>query len=299
MESKGIPTEGGSFERLSQCILCDSPQIESACERNHFFRCGQCGHVFDNPRPTWESIAAFYSQNDKYDDWLQAESLREDLWKRRLKLVLSHRREGRLLDVGAGIGQFLNLAQKHFQVQGTEISTTAVRIAKEKYGITLNHGSLEDLPAGEPFDIITLFHVFEHVPFPAKTLALCYRLLAEGGILVLAVPNDVDSMLTRRNRFMSKLGFRKYLSQGKLGLPRLALDTSEIHLSHFTAETLVKAVERAGLTVMENSLDPYFVAGGLRKFRRFLTYQRYRALQKISGQNLYDTIWLVARKPRS
>lgn len=267
-----------------------------ACAKNRFSKCQACNHLFDNPRPTWDSIAQFYSQNDKYDDWLQAEDLRQDLWQRRLKLVLSHQREGRLLDVGAGIGQFLNLAQKHFEVVGTEISTTALRIAREKYGLALIEGPLESLPAGESFDVITLFHVLEHVPFPGETLGTCFRLLKKGGLLVIAVPNDVGSFPTRRNRFMSKLGARKYRSLGKTGLPRLKLDTSEIHVSHFTAPVLAKAVEDAGLSVVENSLDPYFVAGGLKKMRRFMNYYRHRAVLGISGQNLYETIWLVARK---
>lgn len=291
------PIRHAEFEELSRCTLCESPRIAQACSQNHFYRCESCSHLFDNPRPTWDSIEVFYSQNDKYDDWLQAEELREDLWKRRLKLVLSHKRQGKLLDVGAGIGQFLNLAQDHFDVSGTEISSTAVRLAREKFGIELTHGALEDVPVGEAFDVITLFHVLEHVPFPGQTLATCFSLLKPGGVLVLAVPNDVNSLLTRRNRFMRRLGVRKYQPLGEMGLPRLQLDTAEIHVSHFTSDGLASAVKQAGLEVVENSLDPYFVAGGFRKTRRLMSYYRYRAIQVVSGQNLYDTIWLVAQKP--
>src|SRR5687768_13082588 len=133
------------METLSACILCDSPRLEVACAQNAFARCEACGLVFDNPRPTQAAIVDFYSQHDKYDNWLAEEHGRNALWKRRLRLVRRHCPSGKLLDVGTGIGQFMHFARAHFEVTGTEISSTAIRIARDKYGLELRQGTLETL----------------------------------------------------------------------------------------------------------------------------------------------------------
>jgi SAM-dependent methyltransferase len=282
-------------EHLDACILCQSPRVEALCLQNSFFQCRTCGLVYDNPRPTWAQIVQFYSQENKYDDWLAEEKERDALWQRRLRLVRRHKPSGSLLDVGTGIGQFLNFAKAHYEVSGTEISPVAVEIAREKYGLEIRPGLLQDMKWEKRFDVITLFHVLEHVPYPAETLRLCHSLLQPGGILVIAVPNDVQSILTRRNRLMERLGFQRYRSLGKVGLPKLVLNGSEIHLSHFTSPVLRTALTQAGLEVIREGLDPYFSVAGLRKMRRFRRYYWYQSIHAVTGKNLYDTIWMVGR----
>src|SRR5207248_9114315 len=71
--------------------------------RSNFSRCGSCGYVFDNPRPTIDELVAFYSQPAKYDSWLHASKARDALWARRLKRLLPYKAAGNLLDVGTGI----------------------------------------------------------------------------------------------------------------------------------------------------------------------------------------------------
>ncbi len=284
------------MEWLTQCSLCESKQIETLCLENHFSRCRECGLIFDNPRPEWTEITAFYAKETQYDEWLSEKKARDDLWKRRLRLVRKYIPQGKLLDVGSGIGQFLFHAKKYFQVTGTEISPVAVKIARENYGVVLLQGTLESVPLESQYDVITLFHVLEHVPLPKKTLQECLKRLKPGGILVLAVPNDVDSVLTRRNRLMERRGFEKYKSLGKLGLPKLTLNGSEIHLSHFTAPVLSLKLNQLGFEIVDTALDPYFAVSGIRKVRRYLRFGIYSCLNWLLGKNLYDTIWIVAKK---
>jgi 2-polyprenyl-3-methyl-5-hydroxy-6-metoxy-1,4-benzoquinol methylase len=295
----GTASLPAGFEALSTCILCESTRLDNACPQNLFYRCHACGLVFDNPRPSWDQIISFYSQEDKYDGWLAEESARDALWRRRLRRVLRHASGGRLLDVGAGIGQFLVFARKHFEVHGTEVSPVAVKIAAEKYGITLREGTLDAVPADERFDVITMFHVLEHVPFPGQTLSRLSSMLKDSGVLILAVPNDVAFLRTRRNRLMRKLGVGKYQSLGAVGLPRLTLSGSEIHLSHFEPGVLARALERAGVEVTENGLDPYFAVQGRLKLRHYGAYYRHEIVRRVTGQNLYETIWVAARKKPS
>lgn len=284
------------METLNQCGLCHSHNIKNLCEQNRFDKCVECGYIFDNPRPDWNEITEFYAKETQYDEWLAEEKARDALWKRRLKLILRDVSTGKMLDVGAGIGQFLYYAKQNFEVAGTEISPVAVRIAKDKYGIELNQGTLEDVPESAKYDVITMFHVLEHVPFPRSTLMECFKRLNPGGVLVLAVPNDVDSILTRRNRMMERRGVQKYLCLGKLGLPKLTLTGSEIHLSHFTGPVLSRALKQAGFQHVKTALDPYFAVSGTRKLRRYIRYGFYLGIDRLFGKNLYDTIWVVAKK---
>src|SRR5258708_3173571 len=196
------------METLSHCLLCDSSRIQAADAEYNLCRCEACSYVFDNPRPTIAAIVNFYSTPKKYDNWLVAEDSREELWKRRLRKLLMHAERGSLLDVGTGTGQFLNLARPHFnRVSGTEVSLTALKIAKEKYGLDLSQGQIEDVNLPEnSFDTITLFHVLEHVPEPSKTVARCKELLKVGGVLLVCVPNDVLAWTSEAKILGKKLG---------------------------------------------------------------------------------------------
>ena len=91
------------------------------------------------------------------------------------------------------------------EVIGTEISESAVALAKEKYGLSLFAGEVEALGLPpQSFDTITLFHVLEHVPDPGKLLTLCHDLLRAQGILVIAVPNDVVAWTSKNQEARQK-----------------------------------------------------------------------------------------------
>lgn len=261
-------------------------------------RCNTCGYVFDNPRPTQDAIIRYYSKPGKYDSWLAAETSRERLWKRRVKKLLKHAGGGSLLDVGTGTGQFLSIAKPFFsRVTGTEVSQTALRIAKAKYNLDLSQGQIEDcdLPKSA-FDTVTLFHVLEHVPNPKETVERCNELLSEQGVLVVCVPNDLLAWTSKVKLLSKRLGlhaFQKF--SPTFGLPRV-FTSNEIHLSHFTPSVLRRCLEQAGLAVIDESIDPYYAASGIRQILHSAYYTFHGLLFGIVGINRYDTIWMAARK---
>lgn len=283
---------------IPTCPSCETSQITTLCVENRFCGCSRCGLVFDNPRPSTDDIARFYAAEDKYDEWLAELPARDRLWKRRLARVRKYVPHGRVLDVGAGIGQFLHFASKHFEVHGTEISPVARKIARDRYGLDLFQGTLDDYSPDDqrPFDVVTLFHVLEHVPHPSQTLARVASLLGSGGTVILAVPNDIDGWISRRNRWLRRWGFEKYRRFGELGLPALSLDGSEIHLTHFTHATLRATLERSGFSVFHETLDPYFSVEGMRLARRWRRFYWHLMVHALTGKNLYDTLWVAARK---
>ncbi|OPY57223.1 MAG: hypothetical protein A4E49_00091 [Methanosaeta sp. PtaU1.Bin112] len=141
---------------------------------------------------------------------------------------------GRLLDVGCGNGRFLDqMRQLGWEVTGVEPDGAAVSVAREKLGLQVFEGSLEEarLP-GSHFDAITMNHVIEHVPDPIGTLRECHRVLRPGGKLVVSTPN------------IRSMGFQVFGEYWRgLEVPR--------HLHLFCPQSLRIAAEHAGLRVME------------------------------------------------
>ena len=292
--------QGLKWELLDGCNLCNSDSISAVDVRHNLFRCRDCGCVFDNPRPAFGEIEAFYSRESQYDSWLGEERGRDALWLRRTELVRRFKSAGTLLDVGAGIGQFLHFARDHFQVEGTEVSESAIGIAKEKYDLDLERGQIEDIDFGDRrFDVITLFHVLEHVPNPSLVLKACHGLLTPTGVLVIAVPNEIHSLIKRPiRRLLSILKFGKFKNYGTYGLPRLTLDGTlrEIHLTHFTVSSLKRGLSKENFIVVEDALDPYYAAAGIAGVAHGFLYSTSLFIKKALKVNLYDTIWMVAKR---
>lgn len=288
------------LETLATCPICGGADLKVLDPLSNICACDPCGYVFDNPRPALDELIAFYSRADKYDSWLLEERGRDAMWKRRLKLLLRIRKEGSLLDVGAGIGQFLHFAQPHFSsVCGTEVSRSAAEIAERKYGIRLKLGPIETIDFGpRRFDNITIFHVLEHVPNPKQLIDTVTGLLTPDGILMIAVPNDIWSLKSWVKRMLSPIRLRRFAELGEMGLPKIELDgsLSEIHLSHFTPRSLGSLLERCGYAIIANSLDPFYSATGLEKIRRAAFYGACRAWDFLFELNVYDTILTIARK---
>lgn len=288
------------MEKLDDCRLCCSSKISVIDAACNIYRCNDCGYLFDNPRPTAAEIIEYYSKPMKYDAWLEKEAERNRLWHRRLLKVLKYKKPGTLLDVGAGTGQFLNIAKIYFTgVYGTEVSESAVDVAYDKYGLKLVRAQIEDADFAElKFDNICLFHVLEHVPDPGSVLRKCRDLLVPEGILYIAVPNEIFSLRNMVRRLLNRAGFSRIRYSGELGIPLITLDGSlaEIHLSHFSPGVLENVLAREGFIVLEAGLDPYYAESGLRLAINSVYFAICRAILRGTGRNLYETMWIVARK---
>ena len=96
----------------------------------------------------------------------------------------------RLLEIGVGSGSFLAAARSSgYIVHGCDLSSAVCKNVVTNYGIEMHQGYIENMPVAHKFDVIVMRHVLEHVPTPIPFLAQAARLLGEGGVLYLAVPN--------------------------------------------------------------------------------------------------------------
>lgn len=100
-------------------------------------------------------------------------------------------KRGRLLDVGAFCGIFLNTARERgWDVVGLEPLVGPSIYARGKFGIEMITDVLSDSTfPGESFDVVTAFQVLEHLPNPVKAVGIMQRLLKPGGLLVIEVPS--------------------------------------------------------------------------------------------------------------
>ncbi|WP_290789195.1 class I SAM-dependent methyltransferase [Altibacter sp.] len=115
--------------------------------------------------------------------WVKKYSL-----SKKLRLITGlNKGAGTLLDIGAGTGDFLKLAQDYsWMVSGVEVNKSA-RSLSEKKGIVLAE-TLKSV-SGQQFDVVTLWHVLEHLPNLERTLTELEALVKPGGVLIIAVPN--------------------------------------------------------------------------------------------------------------
>lgn len=167
-------------------------------------QCEACGLIRQHPRLAWESLKHYYSGEYYRDEstlryrMVKDESNPLRRWHRgygsakRLRAVERHAPGGRLLDVGCGMGLFLEAAHTsgRWEVAGIEPTEVACNIVRQGLGVPVHMGTLVDYPAPDkPFDLITLWNVLEHVPDPTDTLGRCNAMLADGGVLSLTIPN--------------------------------------------------------------------------------------------------------------
>ncbi|WP_162126838.1 class I SAM-dependent methyltransferase [Flavobacterium phycosphaerae] len=147
------------------------------------------------PKPSLEKLPGYYESDDYISHTDGKRSLFERMYhliknvalKNKLKLINSKSPKGKLLDIGAGTGDFLVVAKNDgWQITGIEPSPKAKTIAINK-GVTFadSLAMLED----NSFDVITMWHVLEHVPNLEEYISELKRLLKPSGTIVIAVPN--------------------------------------------------------------------------------------------------------------
>lgn len=151
------------------------------------------------PQPSEAHLGQYYKTEDYISHTDSRRNVMEHVYhvvrqttlKRKVKLINRFSKEGKsLLDIGCGTGDFLQAACKNgWQITGIEPDENARAIANSKTNNTvLNSDKLFELKQ-EQFDVITLWHVLEHLPDLEKHIATFRKLLKPKGTLIIAVPN--------------------------------------------------------------------------------------------------------------
>lgn len=233
------------------CPFCKSENtqklfdIDKRAYRDRFsiVKCKKCGIAWTDPLPDESEIPSFYPEEYHGKKGSQRfipvmEFLVRLFRKKRADDVssLNSGRPGKILDVGCGRGWMLSiLHDQGWDAYGTELSLNSSTFARDKLHLKVLTKKVEDcaFPSGH-FDVVTLWHVMEHLPEPIMTLNEVNRILKDNGLLIVEVPNFG--------------GFQAWLFNNKW----LHLDSPR-HLFHFSAQGLKKNLEDAGFTVIKGN----------------------------------------------
>lgn len=181
-----------------KCNICQSTDTEELYVKNsfHIVKCKKCGLVYVNPRPDTMELKQFYRDKKLPSFTLDTEPTGErDLYlyrfNKRLRNIEVLKKRGRLLDIGCAWGYFLELAKKHnWESYGVELSERASYYCREKLHLNVFTGRLEEASYPDQyFNVVTMFHLLEHIPNPRNFLREINRILRKKGLVVIEVPN--------------------------------------------------------------------------------------------------------------
>ncbi len=231
-----------------RCNLCCSIEFKIIYKEGIFklCKCKKCGLVYVNPIPPKKELFKYYNEK-YYTPWQETQGrLRYKIWQRRMDRIERFKKKGRLLDVGCGLGMFLGEAKKRgWHVFGTEVSEYARDYIKKSYGIEIFYGEFKESSFRDNFfDVVTFWHVLEHMPDPLGNLVRAWQVLKPQGLIVIAVPN-INNYIFRIAYLCTK--FRRF----KI----FSLQKREIHLYHFSPYTLRKIIEKAGFRPLRFDVD--------------------------------------------
>jgi 2-polyprenyl-3-methyl-5-hydroxy-6-metoxy-1,4-benzoquinol methylase len=193
------------------CPVCSNPSTSHALTGTDFLfettsktfmldACKSCHCLFLNPMPSNSEIAGFYPPSYWWSPSRPGVLKKLESVYRRIALrdhiafitkSMRGRSEVEVLDVGCGSGTLLGLLKRQgFLVRGVDFSSEAAAIAKRDNGVDVAVGSLDEAHfPDQSFDVVTLFHVMEHVTNPRQVLGEVSRILRPQGVLILQVPN--------------------------------------------------------------------------------------------------------------
>ncbi|WP_340152882.1 class I SAM-dependent methyltransferase [uncultured Marivirga sp.] len=250
------------YEKLDECPVCGASNLRNhkvikdhsvSKESFNIMICENCNFQFTNPRPSENDIGKYYQSEDYISHSDKANSPINLLYKLARKYALASKRKlinsiakqkkGRILDYGCGTGYFLETMKANgWKTYGIEPNDIARTIANKKTAV---HNNIQNLNLkNRKFDVITLWHVLEHIHDINNTIKTLKTILKEKGKIVVAVPN-IESY---ENSVFDE-------EWAAYDVPR--------HLYHFSQETMKTLMLKHGLKVKKvypMKLDAYYIS---------------------------------------
>lgn len=203
-----------------------------------------------HPQPSLDKLPSYYESEDYISHTDAKRNLFEKAYhvvrsislKRKLKLINSYSNSGKtLLDIGCGTGDFLQTAlYDNWEVCGIEPNVQAREIANKKTNNAIYGADKTSELKKESFDVITLWHVLEHLPNLEEQLTIYKSLLKKDGTLIIAVPNF---------KSFDAIYYKEFWAA--YDVPR--------HLWHFSQKAISKLVSKEQMLVV-NTLPMIFDA---------------------------------------
>jgi 2-polyprenyl-3-methyl-5-hydroxy-6-metoxy-1,4-benzoquinol methylase len=225
----------------TECSLCgkDNARLYLDCTDFKFMKCRECGLVYQNPQPVFEDLKNRYK-----DDYFVYELENDENFFNLMKLGLKDIKffkyksfvNNRFLDIGCATGLLVkHMKDRGWDSKGLEICRESAEYGIKKRGVNIIISRLSDAGFNDNyFSVIHFSHVIEHVPLPLNFLKEVYRILAPGGMIIIATPN-VDSL----QAVLFKDKWRSAIAD---------------HLTLFSRKTLKKMLIKAGFKIRKTAL---------------------------------------------
>ena len=275
------------MEQIKNCINCDCQDFTTVFSLKDYFytqetftiqQCTRCGLRITNPRPNEEALGAYYKTENYLSHSDRNETLFDKMYHFIKKYNLNHKRSlvekfhtsGKIIDIGCGTGAFLGQFDKsRWERLGFEPDDEAREIAKKVQGIEVNDLSVLNNLTDTKAEVITMWHVLEHVTRINEQLSQIKKLLAKDGILVIAVPMSNSYDANYYGNFWAAYD-----------VPR--------HLYHFTKETLEQLLSKHGFHLVDKypmKFDSFYISLLSEKYKK-KGFPLLRALIKGISSNL-------------
>lgn len=250
------------IKNYDACPVCDATQFETHLQVKDWMitkevftiqKCTSCGFHFTNPIPSEDTIGTYYKSESYVSHSSTNKGLVNKLYNivrnvtlsKKVSLIRSYAKGNSVLDIGSGTGHFLNACkQNSLDVQGLEPDTDARSYAIDNFDLFLEPlDTLESIPSNSK-DVITMWHVLEHVYHLKRDISQITRVLKDDGTLFIAVPN--------MNSYDAKL-YKEYWAA--YDVPR--------HLYHFqenTIKELFLMFDMVCVDVLPMKFDSYYVS---------------------------------------
>jgi SAM-dependent methyltransferase len=250
------------MEILSNCPVCDSSSSElfltckdHTVSRETFdiVKCIDCGFKYTNPRPEINVLGNYY-KSEEYVSHSNAkkgfinstyQTVRKYTLIKKLQLISRYYKTGKMLDIGSGTGEFLKICNNaKWETIGIEPSDDARQMSIKNYNLDVRkEEEMANLEEGS-FDVITMWHVLEHVRDLNTRIEDLKRLIKPNGIIIIAVPNcnSPDAKIYKEN-------------WAAYDVPR--------HLYHFTPTDIETVFKKHGLKLFKTLpmvFDAYYVS---------------------------------------
>ena len=254
------------------CPVCGSEHLieflnnfDYSISREDFelYKCTHCGFVLTQDVPDEESIGKYYksdvyiSHSDTNKGFINKiyHAIRAIMLDKKAKMIeaISGIRKGKLLDIGTGLAYFPNhMKSRGWQVEGIEQDPEARQSAEDNFGIKAKAPEALYQMEKEDFDVISMWHVLEHVHDLEGYMKAIKANLKEDGMLVIALPNMESPDAKHYGKFWAAYD-----------VPR--------HLWHWNPTTFKKFAEKHGFLLMEKRgmpMDGFYVSLMSEKYKK-------------------------------
>lgn len=294
------------MEVLKNCPACNSGNHHDYLNcKDHFLsgetftiqECKDCGLLFTNPRPEADKLGSYYQSTEYISHSNSRKGLFNGIYQLVRKYTLSKKysmirelTQGRsIMDIGCATGEFLAMMKKNgWEVLGIEPDEKTRKQAEKLHSLPVfpeaHLNSLKD----SSFDVISMWHVLEHVSDLRARMNDVQRLLKPGGILIIAVPNPESW-----DAHYYKTYWAAY------DVPR--------HLYHFTKKSMDNLLSHFSFSVKKivpMKFDSYYVSLLSEKYKgqkmKWISglWNGYWSNCKARGKNNHSSLIFVVEKGR-